>query len=122
MDTRKKIVSSERAKELLEHGAWTVIVGLFDPLTALQARRIEDYGSGQTLIVVLERLDALLSVYARCQLVSALRSVNFVLGATRQNWQGIAPSNKHVYVIDDEEAEQCRSQNFVELVASRQNS
>ena len=122
MDTRKKIVSSERAKELLEHGAWTVIVGLFDPLTASQARRIESYEGEQTLIVVLENPDTLLPVDARCQLTAALRSVNFVLGTTRQNWQMIAPSNRHTYVIDDEDREKRRSQDFVELVASRQNS
>ncbi len=122
MDTRNKIVSTERAKKLLEDGAWTVIVGLFDPLTASQARRIEDYGGEQTLIVVLQSPDTLLPIDTRCQLAAALRSVNFVLGATRQNWQEIAPSNPHVYVIDDEEAEQRRSQDFVELVASRQNS
>jgi hypothetical protein len=122
LDTRKKIIPLERAKKMLDNGAWTVIVGLFDPLTALQARRIETSGGAQTLIVVLESSDALLPADARCQLMAALRSVNLVVQATRHDWQAIAPHREDCQVIDDENEEKRRSQEFFELVASRYNS
>lgn len=113
----------ERAKELLESGTWTVIIGLFDPLTALQARRVEACGGDQTLIVVLEGPDALLPADDRCRLMAALRSVSFVAKATRHERQAIAAHRReNLHVIDDENEEKRRSQDFFELVASRRNN
>jgi hypothetical protein len=122
LDTRKKIISLPDAKALLEDGAWAVIVGLFDPLTAFQARRIDASGDAKTLIVVLQNPDALLPAEARCHLLAALRSVDFVVQATEHEWRSTALHNKNIRVIEDLEGERRRSQNFVELIASHQNS
>jgi hypothetical protein len=120
LDTRRKIVPLQQAETLLQRGAWTVIVGWFDPLTAVQARRIASHKSGQTLAVVLESLDTLLPAEARCNLVAALRSVDLVAQADEHNWRSIAFQNAHVHVINDVQAEKRRSQDFVELIISRQ--
>jgi len=105
---------------LLGDGVWTVIAGLFDPLTALQARRVEKEARGRTLVVVLENSDTLLPADARCHLMAALRSVDFVVQASEQDWHSITLHGKNVQVIDDKQAEKQRSQDFVELVISRQ--
>ncbi|MBV9679071.1 MAG: hypothetical protein JO185_22230 [Acidobacteriaceae bacterium] len=120
MDTREKIIPLSQAKAVLDNGIWTVIVGLFDPLTASQARRIETYKRGGILVVVLENPDTLMPANARSHLVAALRSVDFVAEATEQEWHSVAVGNKNVEVIDNLEEEKRRSQDFIDLVASRQ--
>lgn len=107
---------------MLENGIWTVIVGLFDPLTASQARRIESYKRNGILVILLENPDTLLPVNARCHLVAALRSVNFVAEATEQEWRSAVIGNENVEVIDNLEEEKRRSQDFIDLVAARQYS
>jgi len=120
LDTREKIIPLQQAKALLEKGVWTAIVGLFDPLTALQARRIENAKRGELLVVVLENPDTLMPANARCHLVAALRSVNFVVEATEAEWRSVVIGNESVEVIDNLEEEKRRSQDFIDLVASRQ--
>lgn len=122
MDTREKIIPLQQAKAVLENGVWTVIVGLFDPLTASQARRIESYKGNGILVVVLENPDALLPANSRCHLVAALRSVDFVAEATEHEWRSVAIGNENVELIDNLEEEKRRSQDFIALVASRQHS
>lgn len=95
-------------------------MGLFDPLTALQARRIEDSGGERTLLVVLEDSDTLLPADVRCCLVAALRSVDYVVPAGGSEWLSFASYNDKLHVIDDGAAEKRRSQDFIELIAARQ--
>ncbi|MBV8707768.1 MAG: hypothetical protein JO028_11315, partial [Acidobacteriaceae bacterium] len=119
MDTREKIIPLRQAKAVLDNGIWTVIVGLFDPLTASQARRIETCKRGGILVVVLENPDTLMPANARCHLVAALRSVNFVAEATEHEWRSVAIGNENIKVVDNLEEEKRRSQDFIDLVASR---
>jgi hypothetical protein len=120
LDTRRKIISLWQAQVLLESGTWTVVVGLFDPLTAVQALRIKGDEHSKTLAVVLESPDTLLPAEARCHLVAALRSVDFVALAAEHDWRSIAFQNPHVRVIDDLGAEKRRSEEFIERIISRQ--
>ena len=122
MDTREKIISLPQAKELLNTGDWTVIVGLFDPLTAVQAHRIEDQKRGRMLVVVLESADTLLPADARCYLMAALRSVDFVVRAAGHEWHSIIPPHADVQVIEDPQAEKQRSEEFIQRIIARQGS
>ena len=97
-----------------------MVVGLFDPLTVLQAGRIKGDEHNKTLAVVLESPDTLLSAEARCHLIAALRSVDFVVQTAGQDWRSVAFQNAHVRVIDDLAAEKQRSEEFVQRIISRQ--
>ena len=96
------------------------MVGLFDPLTPVQARRIEEQKRGQMLVVVLESEEALLPADARCSLIAALRSVNFIAPAADGQWRSILPQNDNVCVIEDWQAERRRSEEFVQRILARQ--
>ena len=120
MDTRRKIVSLQEAKALLKEKTWTVVVGLFDPLTAVQARRIENHKRGPMLVVVVEHEGALLPAAARCHLMAALRSVDFVTPAADDEWRSILPQNNVGQVIEDLQAERRRSEEFAERIMARQ--
>ena len=120
MDTRRKIVPLQGAKALLEQGDWTVIVGLFDPLTVIQAQRIENHKRGRTLVIVLEGEDTLLDAEARCHLAAALRSVDFVARAAGHEWRSVVSQNDHLQVIEDLQAEKRRSEEFIERIIARQ--
>ena len=111
-----------QARELLETGAWTAVVGLFDPLTAAQARRVENHQRGQTLVIVLESADTLLPADARCHLMAALRSVDFVVRAAGHEWRSILPPNADVQVMEDPQAEKRHSEEFIQRIVSRQGS
>ena len=104
----------------METGAWTVVVGLFDPLTDVQARRLENHKRSQMLAVVLESPETLLPAAARCCLVAALRSVDFVVQTAGQEWRSVIPQHEDVQVIEDLPAEKQRSEEFVQRILSRQ--
>ena len=95
------------------------MVGLFDPLTAVQALRIKSGEGGKTLAVVLESPDTLLPAEARCHLIAALRSVDFVVQAAEHEWRSMTFQNADIRVMDDLGAENRRSQEFVERIISR---
>ncbi len=111
-----------QARGLLETGAWTAVVGLFDPLTAAQARRVESHQRGQMLVIVLESADTLLPADARCYLMAALRSVDFVVRAAGHEWHSIIPPHADVQVIEDPQAEKQRSEEFIQRIIARQGS
>ncbi len=122
MDTRSKVVPLSQARKLLKTGEWTVIVGLFDPLTAAQAQRIENYKHGSILAIVLESEETLLPADARCHLVAALRSVDFVTSAANREWHSITPGSDSIHVVEDLAAERRRSEEFVQRIITRQGA
>ncbi len=65
---------SEPARALLGEGAWVVIAGLFDPLTALQAKRLSGFRrAGRKLMAIVEPGEnPLLNAEARAALIAAL--------------------------------------------------
>lgn len=94
------------------------MVGLFDPLTAAQARRLH---GRKLLAIVLDAPDSLLPAQARAELVAALRSVKAVLIAKPETWRSQLPKFCST-IIDDLEEERNRTAEFVNFVLHRQRN
>lgn len=100
------------------------MAGFFDPLTALQARRLADAANSnrKLLAVVLTATDSLLPADARAVLVAAVRGVSAVVIAETGEWRTALPQNVDVAILDDPEADKTRSEEFVEFVLKRQEA
>ena len=122
MDTREKIFPLERLNALLRDGEWTIAVGRFDPLTAAQAIRLKALkAQGRKLLaIVLENRDALLPGDARAALIAALRDVDAATVAEPERWRSEILANGRLHVVEDAEAEDARSADFVRYVVQRQ--
>jgi len=101
---------------LLENGDWTVIVGLFDPLTVGQAQRISAMAETRRkiLAVVLPDRETLLAAEARAALVAGLRDVAAVVISDPAQI-----STGNALVDRDDGAERSRSSEFVDFVLMR---
>jgi hypothetical protein len=123
LDTRNKILPLEAAREVLSSGDWVAAVGLFDPLTAVQARRLSGLtgGTRKLLAVVLRQDNTLLAAEARAALVAGLREVAAVVIVDPDEWRGAIPESPRVEVVEDTEGERARSAEFVQFVLNRQN-
>lgn len=121
MDTREKIIALSEASARIRTGKWTIVPGLFDPLTATQANRLHRLKeSGRNLLaVVQERQDTLLPVDARAALIAALRDVDLVCIANGE-WRTAIMASENVQVIEDRNGEAARSAEFVRFVVERQ--
>ena len=97
-------------------GEWLAIVGLFDPLTALQATRVTEVsnGDGEVAAIVLDEPDTLLSADARAALVAGLRRVRLVSIARHEEWRHALGQAK---VFED----WSHSDELVKFVFERQN-
>ena len=124
MDTRSKILSMDALSGVLATGEWLAIVGLFDPLTAEQARRLAGFStqSRKRLAIVLESENALLPAEARAVVIAALGEVDAVFIAPPDRWRLLIPPGAHVEIIEDEAGECARSEDFVQFVLRRQNA
>jgi hypothetical protein len=122
MDTREKIIAFDRVGSLLAPGNWSVIIGLFDPLTLEQAKRAEQAAAtgNKVLAVVDPGQNTLLSADARACLVAALRSVAAITIAEAERARLLVSRIPGVFVDDDEIAERKRSSNFVSFIRDRQ--
>jgi hypothetical protein len=121
LDTRDKIVDVSEAAKQLSSGKWTVVPGLFDPLTATRARRLT--GNGRKLaVIVFDSAKTLLSAEARAVLVAALRAVTLVVVAHPDQWRASVPTCGDVEIIEDPEEEAARSAEFIEFVIARHKS
>lgn len=107
--------------ELLGSGQWIAVVGLFDPLTALQASRLAQFGrrDRKLLAVVLDVNDTLLSPDARASLLAALREIHFVAIAEPERWRSAIPDTAGIDIVEDPEGERARSAEFVEFILNR---
>lgn len=116
MDTREKIVPLEELRRRVGAGEWLAVVGLFDPLTALQATRVAEIGNGegQLVAIVLDEPDTLLPAEARAALVAGLRRVRLVSIARRDEWRNLLGQAK---IFED----RTHSGEFVKFVFERQN-
>ncbi len=123
MDTRRKLVSLEGLASLLSTGEWIVVAGLFDPLTAVQARRLRELAQdGRKLAaVVLKNPNTLLDADARAVLVASLRDVDAVSIAEPEEWRNMTPEG-NLRIIEDLSGEQERSAEFVRFVIARERS
>jgi hypothetical protein len=124
MDTRSKILSADAVRTTLATGEWTVVVGLFDPLTVVQARRLAGLSQqGRKLAaIVLEIEDTLLEANARAALIAGLREVDAVAIARHDGWRPLIPRRPGIEIVEDEAGERARSDEFVQFVLRRQNA
>lgn len=125
MDTREKIVPLDKVAARLGSARWMGVVGLFDPLTAVQACRLEEVAksSGRKLLaIVLEAQDALLPADARASLVAALRMVDLVATAEPQRWRSALAEGTDVQIAEDPEGERARSADFIRFILDRRQS
>ncbi len=122
MDTRGKIKSLEDLHSALADSKWIVVVGFFDPLTAIQAARLAEAANrGRKLLaVVLTASNSLLPADARAALVAAVRGVSTVVIADAAEWRSAIPQTADVAILDDLEGEKRRSAEFVEFILERQ--
>lgn len=125
MDTREKIVPLDSLAALLETGQWMAVVGLFDPLTAIEARRLADLArrdERKLLAIVLNANDVLLPPDARAALVAALREVRLVAIAEPGRWRSAIPDGARVEIVEDPGGDQARSAEFIQFVLDRQRA
>jgi hypothetical protein len=122
MDTREKVIAFDCVGSLLAGGSWSVIIGLFDPLTLEQAKRLEQAAAtGNKLLAVVDPGEnTLLPSDARACLVAALRSVAAITIAEPEQVRLLLSKIPGVFVNDDEIAERKRSIDFVEFIRDRQ--
>ncbi len=121
LDTREKIVGLTEAAGKLAEGDWTVVAGSFDPLTLVQAKRLDELTAhgGKLAVVVLDGEDALLPPNARAALIAALRMVRLVAVARAEQWRKVTESAANIRVIEDPEGEAKRSAEFAAFVIDR---
>lgn len=124
MDTRSKILSPDAVPDALRTGEWLAVPGLFDPLTATQARRLAALSrpDRKVLVIVLEDSNALLPAHARAALIAGLQEVNAVVISSDNDWRTLIPEGARVQIIEDEAGERARSAEFVEFILRRQNA
>lgn len=124
MDTRSKIKPINDLHSVLAGSKWTAVIGFFDPLTAVQAKRLADAAKGdrRLLTIVLTAPDSLLPADARAALVAAVRGVSAVVIADSEEWRSTLPKTADVVVVDDLETDKRRSEEFVEFVLKRQEA
>lgn len=121
MDTRQKIKTFAELRPLLEHGAWTIFAGEFDPLTPALAARVESRVSPgfRLLAVVQPGSDTLLDAPSRAVLIAALRAVDAVMIEASCEWRPWAASNPDLRVIEDRETSLRDRREFEQLVIGR---
>lgn len=122
MDTRGKIVGLSEVAERLRTGLWTVAPGLFDPLTATQAKRLHRLKEGgRHLAAIVEEGGAtLLASEARAALVAALRDVDLVCIADGE-WRALIAGSESIRIVEDPDGEAARSAEFIQFVVDRQS-
>jgi hypothetical protein len=108
----------------LETGDWLVVAGLFDPLSAVQARRLAALANNgrKLMAVVLDGDNTLLTAEARAGLIAGLRSVAAVVIANSDDWRNLVAQNSRAQLIEDPEGERARTEEFVQFVLNRQNA
>jgi len=123
LDTRRKIVSIDELRRHIARGEWLAVAGLFDPLTATQARRLAELPrkGRKVLAVVLEDDETLLPAEARAELIAALSAVDVVAIADGVQWRSQLET-RGVEIIEDFRAEKQRSAEFVKLILERQQA
>lgn len=124
VDTRAKIIPSERIAELLLPGGWSVLIASFDPLTVGQTRELQRIAArGKRILVILgSNPDAFLPVEARALLAAALRHVSAVTVMDTALARQMLASFKTIEIFDEEALEHQRSAAFAKFIVSRQSS
>jgi hypothetical protein len=124
VDTRTIILPLEELAAALATGDWVVVAGRFDPLTAIEARRLAGLASNgcKLAAIVLGGDDTLLPAKARAELIAGLRSVTAVAIANSDDWRDLIARSSRVQLIEDPEGERARTADFIQFVLNRQNA
>lgn len=126
MDTRSKILTPEQAVEAAgrarKKGIRIVLVtGRFDPLLAAHARRLEEIGAedGVLIAVIGNPAQPLLAARARAELVAALRVVDYVVISEEPAPPGWTERLAPDAVFREEAADEARTGDLIKHVQSR---
>ena len=134
MDTREKICSVDGFTASHATEAWTVVIGVFDPITVEVVRDIAALAidGRKLLVVVVETLDdgaggqgsaTLLGAEARARILASLRVVDaVVIASSAAAKDAFRLANIDVRVEEDPAADRRRSEQFVQHVLDRQAS
>lgn len=115
----------DRLQTALAKDEWVAAPGLYDPLTAEQAKRLADLRDRykrKIVAIVLSDEETLLSADARAALVAALQDVDLVATSPRGLWRKALAGNSRVEIFQDFEGERARSADFVRFVIERHGS
>ena len=103
VDTRSKIVTAGQVP-----AAATLVTGYFDVLRVEHVRALQQVrdrtGDHPVVVAVLPREGELLSQHARAEMVAALRMVDYVLIANREDLDGILEGFRPAEFVRLEEA------------------
>jgi hypothetical protein len=124
VDTRQKIISTDRLRSLIHGAPWTVIIGEFDPVNATVAERLSEWKApGRKLLVVVKPgADPLIAPEGRAMLLAALRMVDAVLVETDSGWRELFQGTTDLEVREDTEFDQQTRSDFEALVVRRQQA
>jgi bifunctional ADP-heptose synthase (sugar kinase/adenylyltransferase) len=124
MDTRHKIIESQRAQSLaqgLRAKGVKIVTGYFDVIVAEHVRRLREIknGSAMLVVVVLDPLEALLAARARAELVAALAVVDYVVPADEQAAKELLSHFTASEIVREESDDLLRARRLSEHVKSR---
>lgn len=119
MDTRTKILTADAARRIA--GPVAIATGYFDVLRAEHTRELIALRQGWPLLVVVLPLEGeLLDQRSRAELVAALRVVDYVVAADRNQAESLIEALKPVRVARMETADARRVRELIEHVQRRQ--
>ena len=124
MDTRHKIIESQRAQALaqgLRAKGVKIVTGYFDVIVAEHVRRLREIknGSAMLVVVVLDPPEALLAARARAELVAALAVVDYVVPADEQAAKELLSHFTASEIVREESDDLLRARRLSEHVKSR---
>ena len=124
MDTRHKIIESQRAQALaqgLRAKGVKIVTGYFDVIVAEHVRRLRAIknGSAMLVVVVLDPPEALLAARARAELVAALAVVDYVVPADEQAAKELLSHFTASEIVREESDDLLRARRLSEHVKSR---
>jgi len=124
MDTRHKIIESQRAQSLaqgLRAKGVKIVTGYFDVIVAEHVRRLREIknGSAMLVVVVLDPPEALLAARARAELVAALAVVDYVVPADEQAAKELLSHFTASEIVREESDDLLRARRLSEHVKSR---
>ncbi len=124
MDTRHKIIESQRAQSLaqgLRAKGVKIVTGYFDVIVAEHVRRLREIknGSAMLVVVVLDPPEALLAARARAELVAALAVVDYVVPADEQAARELLSHFTASEIVREESDDLLRARRLSEHVKSR---
>ena len=115
MDTRSKILTLEAAAELTDRPL-LLVTGTFDIVRAEHVRQLRELAPGKVLAAVLPAPIDFIPQGARCEVVAALRVVDYVVAAGPDGVDHLIRSLQPAAVVRLEAADALRARQLIEHV------